>query len=132
MFLLIFVIVMIKLIGFKLRKEVTYMPVLRLKSIEDKKACAVSKALIDELQELLKCPRDYFSIELVQSKFIEDGEFVNGPPMVEISWFDRGQELQDTVAKIITKYINSVGYKDVDVIFHHLEKSRYYENGEHF
>lgn len=108
------------------------MPLLRLKSIEDKKACAISKVLIDELQELLQCPRDYFSIELIQSKFIADGEFIERSPMVEISWFDRGQEVQDTAAKIITKHINSIGYKNIDVIFHHLEKSRYYENGEHF
>jgi len=108
------------------------MPVLRLKSIDDKKACALSKALIDELQQLLQCPRDYFSIELAQSKFISDGEFVDGHPTVEISWFDRGQKVQDTAAKIITKYINSAGYISVDVIFHHLDKNRYYENGEHF
>lgn len=108
------------------------MPLLRLKSIEDQKACAISKALIDDLQELLQCPRDYFSIELVQSKFIAEGKFIDGPPTVEISWFDRGQDTQDTAAKIITKHINSVGYNNVDVIFHHLEKSRYYENGEHF
>jgi len=108
------------------------MPVLKLKSIKDQKACAISKSLIDELQELLQCPRDYFSIELVESKFIMDGEFVDGPPIVEVSWFDRGQVVQDTAAKIITKYLNSVGYKSVDVIFHHLEESSYYENGEHF
>nr|WP_312292339.1 DUF1904 family protein [Clostridium chromiireducens] len=108
------------------------MPVLRLRSVDENKACAISKALIDELQELLQCPRDYFSIELVQSKFIADGEFALGYPMVDVSLFDRGQEVQDTAAKIITKYINSIGYESVDVIFHNLEKSRYYENGEHF
>lgn len=108
------------------------MPLLRLKSVEDQKACSISKALIDDLEELLQCPRNYFSIELVQSKFIAEGKFTDGSPIVEISWFDRGQAVQDTAAKIITKHINSVGYNNVDVIFHHLEKSRYYENGEHF
>lgn len=108
------------------------MPILRLRSIDDNKACTISKALIDELQELLQCPREYFSIELIRSGFVAEGELVDGPPMVEVSWFDRGQEVQDTAAKIITRYINSVGYKNVDVIFHHLNKSRYYENGEHF
>lgn len=108
------------------------MPSLKLKSIETKKACSISTALIDELQELLQCPRDYFNIEVVQSIFIKDGEFTEGYPMVEVSWFDRGQEIQDKAAKIITKYINSIGYENVDVIFHTLEESRYYENGEHF
>lgn len=108
------------------------MPALRLKSIDAKKALAMSKDLVDELQELIQCPRDYFSIELVQSLFIFDGEFVEGPPEVDVFWFDRGQEVQDKTAKIITKYINSMGYKSVDVIFHSLEESKYYENGEHF
>lgn len=108
------------------------MPVLKLKSIEEEKACAVSTALIDELQELLQCPRDYFTIELVQSRFIKDGKPVKGPAMVEVSWFDRGQQVQDAAAQIITRYMNTVGYENIDVIFHKLEKSSYYENGEHF
>lgn len=52
--------------------------------------------------------------------------------MVDVFWFDRGQEIQDKAAKIITKHINSIGYKSVDVIFHPLDKMKYYENGEHF
>ncbi|MFA9424059.1 MAG: DUF1904 family protein [Sedimentibacter sp.] len=108
------------------------MPVLKLKSIDPKKALTISENLIDELQEIIQCPRDYFNIEIPQSSFIMDGSFVEGPPMVDIIWFDRGQAVQDKVAKVITKYVNSIGYLSVDVIFHVLEKSRYYENGEHF
>lgn len=108
------------------------MPVLKLKAVNEKKALAISKELIDELQELIQCPRDYFSIEVTQSKFVMDGKFVGGSPMVDVFWFDRGQEVQDKAAKIITKYIQSVGYKSVDVIFHNLDKMKYYENGEHF
>lgn len=108
------------------------MPALRLKSIDYKRVLANSKTLIDELKKLIQCPRDYFSIEVAPSSFIKDGEFVDGPPEVEVFWFDRGQEVQDKSAKIITKYINSIGYESVDVIFHTLEESRYYENGEHF
>ena len=108
------------------------MPALRLKSIDSNKTLKISKDLIDELQEIIQCPRDYFSIEVVQSLFIMDGEFVEGLPVIDVFWFDRGQEIQDKVAKIITKHINSIGYESVDVIFNVLEKSRYYENGEHF
>lgn len=108
------------------------MPALRLKSIDAKRALLISKELIDELQELIQCPRDYFSIEVTQSKYIMDGKFVGGPQMVEVFWFDRGQEVQDKAAKIITKHINSIGYKSVDVIFHALDAKKYYENGEHF
>lgn len=108
------------------------MPVLRVKAVNENKVLDFSKGLIDELQELIECPRDYFSIEVTQSKFIMDGKFVDGLPMVEVLWFDRGQEVQDKAAKIITKHINSAGYMNVDVIFHSLEHKKYYENGEHF
>ncbi|GIM27609.1 hypothetical protein CPJCM30710_02750 [Clostridium polyendosporum] len=108
------------------------MPILRLRAIEPKKICTISTELIDELQQLIKCPRESFTLEVVQSLFIKDGEFVDGNPLVEISWFDRGQEIQDKTALIVTKYVNSMGYKDVDVIFKALDKNKYYENGKHF
>lgn len=108
------------------------MPALRLKSIDANKALTISKELVDELQELIQCPRNYFSIELGQSSFVFDGEFVEGPQMVDVFWFNRGQEIQDKAAKIITKYIKSVGYENVDIIFYDLEAKNYYENGEHF
>lgn len=108
------------------------MPALKLKSIDENKALSISKRLIDELQELIQCPREYFSIELVESKFIMDNKFVKGPKMVDVFWFDRGQEVRDKAANIITKCFNSIGYKSVDVIFHSLEQDKYYENGEHF
>jgi len=108
------------------------MPALKFKSIESTKLCNISKDLIDELQELIQCPRDYFSLEVVESSYIMDGKFVEGPSVIEVSWFDRGQECQDKVAKSITKYVKSIGYDSVDVIFYVLEESRYYENGEHF
>ena len=108
------------------------MPALKFKAIDSKAVCNISKPLVDELQGTIQCPRDYFTIEIVQSTYIFDGELVEGPPIVEVYWFDRGQEVQDRVAKIITKYVNSIGYKNLDVIFNKLEESNYYENGEHF
>lgn len=108
------------------------MPALKFKSIDAKKALKISKELTDELQELIQCPRDYFSIEVTQSKYIMDGKFVGGPQMVDVLWFDRGQEVQDKAAKIITKHIKSIGYNSVDVVFHALDEKKYYENGEHF
>ena len=88
--------------------------------------------LINELQELLQCPRDYFSLSAEQAIYIKDGEIVEGDPVVEVSWFDRGQEVQDKAAKIVTKYINSLGHINVEVIFMVFEENRYYENGEHY
>lgn len=108
------------------------MPALKFKSIAAEKIRIISKKLIDELEELLKCPRSYFSLEISQSIYVKDGDFAPGNPVVEVAWFDREQELQDKAAKIITRYVNSIGINEVDVIFIELNKNRYYENGEHF
>ncbi|MFL0267114.1 DUF1904 family protein [Candidatus Clostridium radicumherbarum] len=108
------------------------MPALKFKAINTEKLRRISKELIDELEDLLQCPRSYFSLEIPQVLFIMDGEYVAGSPVVEVAWFDRGQEVQDKAAQIITKYVNTMGYKDVDVIFTKLKENRYYENGEHF
>ena len=108
------------------------MPHLKVRGVELIRLCAISKQLVDELEELIKCPRNYFTIELMNSTFIMDGETAMEYPIVEIAWFDRGQEIQDNVAKIVTSYINKAGYKSVDIIFTVLEEKKYYENGEHF
>ena len=108
------------------------MPMLKFKAIEIEKVCKISKKLIDELEELIQCPRDYFSLTVDRAIYVKDGEIAKGDPVVEVSWFDRGQDIQNEAAKIITRYVNSVKYPNVDVIFFALDKSKYYENGEHF
>jgi hypothetical protein len=111
--------------------EVT-MPQLVIRGISAEEVCSVDKLIVDELEALLECPRSYFTIEVLNTVFLLDGKVAKNYPFVEISWFDRGQDLQDKVAKIVTKYIQELGHQNVDVIFRALEKNRYYENGEHF
>ena len=108
------------------------MPILTLRAVKQEEAMKISRELIDELEGLLNCPRDYFTIELRNSIFIKDGAMTESYPIVDVAWFDRGQELQDKVAEIITRYIRSFGYETVDVIFHKLLEEAYYENGKHF
>lgn len=108
------------------------MPQLKVRGVEVNDICKISVDMVQEMQELLQCPKNYFTLECINSTYIMDGEIVKAYPTVDIAWFDRGQEVQDTIAKIVTKYIHSAGYKDVDVIFSVLEEKKYYENGEHF
>lgn len=108
------------------------MPILKFNAIAVHNVCTMSQGLVDDLQKLMQCPREYFSLEVVQSIYVKDAEIISGPPMVEVYWFDRGQEVQDQAAKIITKFIQDTGHPDVDVIFFALAENRYYENGEHF
>ena len=108
------------------------MPQLKIQGMEVNDICKISAGIVKEMQELLECPKSYFTLECINSTFIMDGEIVKPCPTVEVAWFDRGQEVQDSMAKIITNHIQSAGYKDVDVIFSILEENKYYENGEHF
>lgn len=103
------------------------MPMLKFKGIETKDVCKVSKNLLDELQELLQCPRENLSLEVSQSVYVNDGELVSGSPVVEVVWFARGKETQDKAAKIIIKYVKAMGYTHVEVIFSFLDKEKMYK-----
>ncbi|SHJ34183.1 protein of unknown function [Geosporobacter subterraneus DSM 17957] len=108
------------------------MPQIKFRGVAVEKVCNISKEMIDDLTEIIGCPRDYFTIEHIPSTFIQDGEITEGYPFVEVLWFDRGQSVQDKTARVITEYLHRAGYEQVDLFFQPLEKHRYYENGEHF
>lgn len=108
------------------------MPQLKIRGIEEDKIISISKALVDDLQNIIECPRDYITIEIIHSTFISDGKVCNGYPYIEVGWFDRGLDVQDRVAKCITKFVHNMGYEGVDIIFSVFQKDKYYENGEHF
>ena len=81
------------------------MPQIKVRGINENDICKISEKMIDELVEAVKCPRDYFEIECIKSVAIRNGKIADVYPFVEVAWFDRGQEVQDTVAKIITNNI---------------------------
>lgn len=108
------------------------MPILKFSAIKASDIKTISNELVDELQTLTGSPREYFTLEVISSVYIKDGAEVTGPPIVDVCWFDRGQETQDEAARIVTRYVQSVGYPDVDVIFTIFREESYYENGKHF
>lgn len=107
------------------------MPMLKFRGIEKSEVIKESKVLVDKLAEVINCPRDYFTLELSNSEYIFDGETSLAPSIIEVSWFDRGQEVQDKVAKIITDFFKG-DREYLEVFFNRLEEKAYYENGEHF
>lgn len=108
------------------------MPQIIIKGMELDKVKAISTPLVDELQEIIGCPRDYFIIEAVGSNFIMDGKQTEISPVVQVNWFDRGQEVQDEAAAAICRHIRSSGYSHVETFFTVLEKNKYYENETHY
>ncbi|MFZ5967893.1 MAG: DUF1904 domain-containing protein [Bacillota bacterium] len=108
------------------------MPQIKVRGLEIEKVKGISKELVDCLEEIIECPRDYFTIECIPSIYIMDGKTVENFPLIEVAWFDRGQEIQDGAAEAITQIIQGIGYENVEIFFTVLEKNKYYENGKHF
>ncbi|USD65759.1 DUF1904 domain-containing protein [Vibrio sp. SCSIO 43136] len=110
------------------------MPHLRIRAVEAELVQPLSKTLIDDLQPLMDCPREDFTIESVHTSFFHEGEASAAYPFVEVLWFDRGQEVQGQVAQVITEQVRGVKGKDIDVavIFTALTPAAYYDNGEHY
>ena len=108
------------------------MPHLKVRGIVPEVLCRLNNPLIDELVEIIKCPREYFEMEYIHTTAIRDGKIAEVYPFVEVAWFDRGQEIQDQVAKAITKHVYELGIDAVDVAFTQYQRNSYYENGEHF
>lgn len=108
------------------------MPQIKIRGIKPEKICTISTPMIDQLEKIIGCPKEYFTIECISSTFIKDGKLDDGYPFVEVVWFDRGQDVQDNVAKIITNFVHNSGYQNVDIFFTVLQENLYYENGEHF
>lgn len=109
------------------------MPHLRVKGLEALAVAERSKELVDGLAKIIECDRNWFTIEILESKFIFDGKDVQSPIFVEIYWFDRGQEIKDRVAEFIESILIEIdGERDRTVIFNDLKGTDYYENGKHF
>lgn len=108
------------------------MPQIIIKGMDVDKVKAISTSLVDELQRIMDCPRDYFQLEVSTSVFIMDGKQVEITPLVQVKWFDRGQRVQDQAAAAICRHGREAGYDQVETFFIPLEKERYYDNENHY
>ncbi|ADN76130.1 Domain of unknown function DUF1904 [Ferrimonas balearica DSM 9799] len=111
------------------------MPHLRVRGLANEQVQALSEQLTDPLSQLFGCPDDHITIEAIASTFFFRGAPGGGYPMVELLWFDRGLDVQDQVARLITDTIRTLCQApelDVAVIVSPLSQRHYYENGEHF
>ena len=93
------------------------MPHIIIKGMSIADVQKISKKMIDELEIIIDCPREYFTLEVAESTFIVDGEMVSKDPFVQINWFDRGQEVQDKTVAAITEHICNAGYANVEMFF---------------
>ena len=109
------------------------MPHLRFRGVDEATLCAISQPLVDQLATLVATSRDNFTLELLTNPFVFDGQRVTPEPMVQVLWFPRSQEVQDSVARTITEALRQQGEaRDIAVFFMALTPSAYYDNGVHY
>lgn len=109
------------------------MPHLRFRATPAEVVRSLSASLAPELAQIMKTEESNFTFEFDSSQFYEQGTLVKGFPIVEIHWFSRSQEIQDSSAKVITNELRKYfPDQDIVVIFKELAKVSYYENGTHF
>ncbi|CAH8221900.1 DUF1904 domain-containing protein [Vibrio aestuarianus] len=110
------------------------MPHFRFRAVEPQTVQALSKPLIDELESVMGSPREDFTFEYIYTTFFHEGEVSPAYPFIEVFWFERGQEVRDTVAQVVTKQVKEIVGEDnnVAVIFTALEPSAYYDNAKHY
>ncbi len=117
------------------------MPIIKVSGLDIPRVKTLSAEITDDLAKAIDCPTDWITFTvgaLGDGNIFCMGELVKDTVYVHVEWFDRGAETKTAVAKIITdavlqtKRIKSTKIETVDVIFVNLEKSDYYENGEHF
>ncbi|MGG1400352.1 DUF1904 family protein [Bacillus salipaludis] len=108
------------------------MPHLFIRGVTVEQVKTISKSLVQELADLCACGTDNFTFEVVQSTFVFEEREVPGYPFIEVKWFERGQEIRDEFANIITKQIQSLEIPEVEVAFSTFKESDYYFNGKSF
>ena len=108
------------------------MPQIIVRGIEPHEICKIDIDLIKKLAEIVGCPKEYFEIECIQSVAIRNGKIDKAYPFIEIAWFDRGQDMQNLVAKTIYDFVRKINVENIDIAFTYFQEKNYYENGEHF
>jgi phenylpyruvate tautomerase PptA (4-oxalocrotonate tautomerase family) len=109
------------------------MPHIRIRALGEKAIQKLSLELPQELAKMIQTSADNFTVEKVATQFYRDGLPVEGDPMIEVLWFDRGQEMKNRCAKKITELAQKHSSAEfISVVFVALPKESYFENGEHF
>lgn len=113
----------------KAKKGEIILPHIVIRGITIEQTKKISKPLVEELASICDCGTDNFTLEVPQSVFIFDGEETPSFPLIEVKWFERGQEVRNKFAQAITKYVMGTGVQEVEVTFIPLAASAYYING---
>lgn len=108
------------------------MPQIICKGLKEQEVIHLSKTLSENLAEIMNTPKDWFLFEYIERKCYVLGEKLSGDPIIDIWWFDRGQDIKDKTAQAIDKSIRVLGYEQIEIVFHECKEDSYFENGKHY
>lgn len=109
------------------------MPHIRVRGMTTAQVQALSENLGEELAPIIHTSPDNFTVEHIPSQFFANGRTDGGYPFIEVLWFDRpGEVKQKTAEHLTTRVKQLLPAADVAVIFRHIDKTDYFENGRHF
>ena len=110
------------------------MPHLKIRGVEKQLIVNNSEEMIDTLSKIIKCERDWLTLEHTNTEYIFDGKISrDGYAFVEVYWFEREKEIKKAVAEYLTKTIKMLNNnKDCCIIFFPLKEENYCDNGEFF
>ncbi|WP_024872866.1 DUF1904 family protein [Tolumonas lignilytica] len=110
------------------------MPHIRCRGMQRETVAAMSETLVEQLANLTSTPTAHFTVEYIPAEFIATRFGGQAYPFIELFWFDRGQEVQNAAAQLITTIVKQVSGHDVDVavVVQPLARSGYYDNGQHY
>ncbi len=106
------------------------MPQIIIKGLNEEQCAELSVKSAPELARICNCPSDWFTFDLVRSRFYDKNGKIAPYPVVQVWWYERPMEVQDKVAKFLHKQFENMGFHCDQISFHIFEKERYYENGD--
>lgn len=109
------------------------MPHLKFRGIKKELIIENSKEIIDGLTSIVKCDREWFTLEHNETEYIFDGKIIPGYTFAEVFWFPRDKETKDKFATFLTETLKRINNNnDTCIMFFDLVGENYYDNGKHF
>lgn len=108
------------------------MPQIKFKGFKQEEVAKISGEVTKEMAQIMDTPADWFQVEFDPTQVYLNGEAVSGEQVVQVWWFERGQQVQDKAAEKLNEMVKTLGYPYSVVTFHNYPKSAYYEDGKHF
>jgi hypothetical protein len=102
------------------------MPQLTVRGIHIQTMAAISHLLVKELAMVCGCGTDNFTIDCLHLTSVFDGQIADTYPFVEVAWFERGFDVQDRFAEVLTRHIRLAGIAEVEVAFKVYREDSYY------